>query len=862
MLKTAKGQTEKQTTNIDKTVNSSASSVASRLAEMNKALVEQKDTVDGLSEDIQRLDTKVDALGETVEDNNKLLKENSASLDSIASAATAASAALTTLTVGLGFWETFDAFTVQEAAENRLRAAIKANGEQVEETFQSYAKFTSELQGLTTTGDEASLVLAQQAKSMGLTNEQTKRAVKNAVAMADAFDKSTTQTIMMTAALEQGNSAMISRYLPALREIEDEAERAAEAQRILSDMFEVSKERAQTAAGAMQQLNNSWGDFKEIIGSTVAEVLLPFVKILKDISDEIQKLPKWMQKALAGTIILTAGVAGLTTALIAGKAAIAALGVTLTATTIKVTALSVATKLLQGALIVGLVYAAKEAYDSLSGLNEATDKLNRGLEESASLNQRWADRFTKATNDAIEQANKLEDPAKKRDFLKKEIDTANKELEGYVRNLASTEKQLEEVNTRYNRWFAEEAIEAANADLDDHKSKLELARNRVQSLRDAYKDLDEVTDTAFAEEKVNTYIQSLRQQRLELTKTREELAKIELVAAGATDKMLELVNAELKINRVVEDNVKFQQELDTQLNSITDTIRGLEAEIRGLSNIEFVQESNIQRLKDLQKQLNEARIIKEQAERIAAIPGVTVANIQQIKELYEQLSFTLNPLVQKQTEINKNIERLKALSEFNKMVKEGAALMKKHEDPFDAYVKNANRLNDMLLKGTITMEVYRKEVDSLYENLKKLTEQHRKYVNEFQRIVGVRANTLEGSLRADELKEQMRIVKQQFLDRNADNIEFNRRLDEATNRFNKNKGNIFDNAFKHMIEQIKMNPNNPIGINANQPNDMKLVNNTQVIANNQADSNILLTQIRDLLSTIQQQDTSIINVRL
>ena len=147
-----------------------------------------------------------------------------------------------------------------EKAVFKLQAALTANGRQVDKTMKSYIDFAAEIQGLTVVGDETTLKLLQIAESMGLTGDTALRAAKNAIAMQSAFEIGAEGAIRMTVALEQGESEMLRRYIPALKKIEDDTQRTAMAQDILAKAFDVAKAEANTFGGSVIQLKNAFGD--------------------------------------------------------------------------------------------------------------------------------------------------------------------------------------------------------------------------------------------------------------------------------------------------------------------------------------------------------------------------------------------------------------------------------------------------------------------------------------------------------------------------------------------------------------------------------------------------------------------------
>lgn len=184
------------------------------------------------------------------------------------------------------------AFGIQEQAEMKLRAALQANGREVNNLFNRYNEFAQEMQRVTVVGDEATLAMLAQAESLGVTGDSAERAVRNSIAMQSAFGVSAERALRYTAALEQGNATMLNRYIPALRGIEDESERAAEAQRILAGAFQSAEAEAQSTSGQFIQMRNAVGDLMEDIGEIIAEAILPFVNRLQQLAEAAQQVDR------------------------------------------------------------------------------------------------------------------------------------------------------------------------------------------------------------------------------------------------------------------------------------------------------------------------------------------------------------------------------------------------------------------------------------------------------------------------------------------------------------------------------------------------------------------------------------------
>ena len=196
-------------------------------------------------------------------------------------------------------------FDKAEKAEVTLKAALAANGEEVDKLFKRYASFASGLQNVTTVGDDTTLQLLQIAENMGLTGDAAERAAKNAIGMQAAFDVDAQSAIRMTAALEQGNGSMLARYIPALKGIKDQSEMTAKAQGILSKAFEVAKSETNTGAGAMKQMKNTVGDLMEQFGKIISDALMPLVRYVKELAEKFQQLSPETKKV----IVVIAGLA-------------------------------------------------------------------------------------------------------------------------------------------------------------------------------------------------------------------------------------------------------------------------------------------------------------------------------------------------------------------------------------------------------------------------------------------------------------------------------------------------------------------------------------------------------------------------
>jgi len=195
------------------------------------------------------------------------------------------------------------AFDKQAQAEQKLSAQIRQNGKDVESTMATYKTFASELQNVTTVGDEVTLGLMQMAESMSAPDVMG--ATQGAIALSKALGVDLQAALKMTVLAQNGEYTMLNRYVPALRNASSETEKAAIVSKLYSDGLEIAKTEAQTGLGPMKQLQNTIGDIAEEFGAIIAEGLKPAVAWLKSVAEKFQQLSPQGKKI----IVVVAGLA-------------------------------------------------------------------------------------------------------------------------------------------------------------------------------------------------------------------------------------------------------------------------------------------------------------------------------------------------------------------------------------------------------------------------------------------------------------------------------------------------------------------------------------------------------------------------
>ena len=235
----------------------------------------------------------------------------------------------------------------QEKAENDLISALQTKGQATQENIKSYNEFASAMQKVTTTGDEQTLKLLTMSVNMGIAEEKRKEATQGALGLAKAFESAglTQETALKGIALAyEGEYAQLSRYIPALRTAQTEAEKMAILQEAMANGFKMAQDETKTGAGAIQQYQNLVGDLKEKIGDLIKSAILPVISVLTSFASLLNDHPGIFKTAVAA-------IGSLVVALSAWKVAQIALNLSLTMNPIGLVIVAI------GALVAGIAVA-------------------------------------------------------------------------------------------------------------------------------------------------------------------------------------------------------------------------------------------------------------------------------------------------------------------------------------------------------------------------------------------------------------------------------------------------------------------------------------------------------------------------
>ena len=254
-------------------------------ADANKQIEVLADSLQGLKKKSDDASDSTDDLNKSLDDNQKETKSAAKEQKSFSAGLGNTAIALTALNQGLELAKkayagvkaivdvTTDAFAVQEKAELDLANALKIQGQFTNTAIKDFKEFASQLQNTTTIGDETTLGLLKIAKALGLSNEQSKDAVKAAAALSGATGQDLNSAFQQVTKTFGGFAGELGEKLPELRNLTKEQLRAGDATAALIKQFGGFAEAARdTFSGQRIATLNAYGDVLEEIGQLFVDV--------------------------------------------------------------------------------------------------------------------------------------------------------------------------------------------------------------------------------------------------------------------------------------------------------------------------------------------------------------------------------------------------------------------------------------------------------------------------------------------------------------------------------------------------------------------------------------------------------------
>lgn len=178
--------------------------------------------------------------------------------------------------------ETTEAYRVQSKAETQLSTAIKNNPMLSSGATSRLKEFASEMQNISTTGDEVMLPMLANLISTGRSEEEAMQIMRASLDLSASGMMSLDSAVTQLNATFNGNVGLMGRQIGELKGLTEEELKSGKAVEIVAQKFKGLSEEVARNTGTTQQLKNAWSDLKEEIGYSFEKNLSPMRKFFSD----------------------------------------------------------------------------------------------------------------------------------------------------------------------------------------------------------------------------------------------------------------------------------------------------------------------------------------------------------------------------------------------------------------------------------------------------------------------------------------------------------------------------------------------------------------------------------------------------
>jgi len=390
---------------------------------------------------------------------------------------------------------TIEAFGQQEMVLQKLSAAVRTNGGNVSEVLPIMQQFASDIQAITTYGDEQVHSMMAMATSMGVNAGQMDIVMRSAIGLSTALGMDVTTATKAAASAIQGKTGMLQECIPSLVKCKTEEEKLAQVQRLSESGFAQAEAAANTLDGKLKQAAKAWGDLQEVMGEAFAPTVKAVAGLIKGICALLTENAA-VTKTL--TIALTSCAVGFAFTKVGGLANVAKMILGVTTATKGATTAMHAFNLAIKANPIGLIASAAAA--AVLGLAQLVDYyLNLESEEQKEIAAQEAAREARrrTAEDARAASAVLDEYA---ESVAREGESAD----DTAKRMSALAAEIESLSDR-SKWAENGQEEAAQKLVDKKKELVELQK----------KYLEQVNATAEAEYQYASNRETERKYRVE-----------------------------------------------------------------------------------------------------------------------------------------------------------------------------------------------------------------------------------------------------------------------------------------------------------------------------------------------------------
>lgn len=223
-------------------------------------------------------------------------------------------------TASAAIHECTEAYKAQATAERQLEVAAKNNPYLNSTSVTNLKNYATQLQKITTYGDEELLPMMAQLAASGRTEEQTMQIMSAAVDLAASGTMSLDSAVTNLNRTLNGTAGTLGKTNSKIKSLTEDELKNGEAVKIIAEQYKGMAEETAKATGSSQQLKNAWGDFKETLGAGFNAIISPIQKgitgILNGINSSISGFKTLIQDAKNYKKVMAGDTAGMDSATI------------------------------------------------------------------------------------------------------------------------------------------------------------------------------------------------------------------------------------------------------------------------------------------------------------------------------------------------------------------------------------------------------------------------------------------------------------------------------------------------------------------------------------------------------------------
>ena len=171
--------------------------------------------------------------------------------------------------------EMSEAYKTQKTAETALTQAAKNNPYLLSESVKHLKDYASELQSISTYGDEELLPFMAQLASAGRTEQEIMDIMSASINVASSGSMSLESTVRNLNKTFSGLSGELGEANPQIKALSAEQLKNGEAVKVLAKQYDGMAQEVAKATGSNQQLKNAIGDLKEELGAPFEKAMSP-----------------------------------------------------------------------------------------------------------------------------------------------------------------------------------------------------------------------------------------------------------------------------------------------------------------------------------------------------------------------------------------------------------------------------------------------------------------------------------------------------------------------------------------------------------------------------------------------------------